>query len=168
MPCHPFIELKVDDYLTGRLTPDDKRHFDDIIGQCLECRRFLDEQRAAYDLVHEVSRPETPELYWSELENSILARIESSDIQTINEIATDDARPHGIWNMLIPLAASFLIFLVSLSMGDKVGNIAGSEPAAANTFEINAAQTSYANLIESPEIIAISYIAASPPGTFGF
>lgn len=168
MPCHHFIELKVDDYLTGRLTPDDKRHFDDIIGRCPDCRNFLEEQRAAYDLIHEVSRPETPELYWSGLEKSILARIESGDIKTINEIAADDAGPHRIWNALIPLAASFLIFLVSLSMGDKVGSIAGSEPTAVNTIEINSAQTSYANLIESPEIIAISYIAASPPGTFGF
>jgi len=166
MPCHQFIELKIDDYLTGRLSPEDKSHFDDIIGQCADCRRFLEDQQAVYDRVHRVPSPEIPDSYWASLEKSILSRIDDRDTVAVDEVPTKDGKDYGIWTILVPLAASFLIFLASLSIGERPGT--SPEATMAIAAEENAGQTNYARLIENQEIVAISYITTSLPGTFGF
>lgn len=169
MPCHHFITLKIDDYLAGRLKPDDKNHFDDIIGKCPRCRGFLEEQRAVYDLMRAVPSPEIPGSYWSGLEKSIFARLENNEEEPVVEIVNDNDRARNIWNILIPLAASFLIFLVSLTMGDRPTMPTATEIMAVSEIdESRPEQTSYARLIESQELLAISYITTSPPGTFGF
>lgn len=169
MPCHHFITIKIDDYLAGRLSPDDNSQFDDIIARCPECRRFLEEQRAAYNLVRSVPLPDIPDSYWFGLEKSILAQIDAREEKPIQKIAAEDAKPRRIWNILIPLAASFLIFLVSLTVSDSPEMSGGSETSVLPISEETGPEPiSYASLIECQEIIAISYITASPPGTFGF
>ncbi len=169
MPCHHFIELKIDDYLTGRLGPDDKSHFDEIIGQCPDCRRFFEDQKEAYGLISRVPGPRIEGTYWTSLEKSILTQVGDREAVPPEESPAEDGRGRGIWPILVPLAASFLIFLVSLSLSDKTGPSPGTQFAAASTAENNGAeQTSYARLIENQEIVAISYITTSPPGTFGF
>lgn len=169
MPCHHFITIKIDDYLAGRLSLDDKNQFDGIIARCSECRRFLEEQRAAYDLIRSVPLPDIPGSYWSGLEKSILAQIDKQDEKPVQRIAAEDAKPRRIWNILIPLAASFLIFLVSLTVSDSPEISGGSETSTIPISEQTGSEPiSYASLIECQEIMAISYITASPPGTFGF
>lgn len=169
MPCHHFITLKIDDYLVGRLSPDDKLQFDIIIAHCPECHRFLEEQRAAFNLIRAVPLPEIPETYWSGLEKSILARLEDDEEIPVEKTMAEETKPRRIWNVLIPLAASFLIFLVSLTISDAPDESGAPETATLPAVEeIQPEPTSYANLIECQEILAISYITTSPPGTFGF
>ena len=54
LTCADIVKL-VTDYEEGRLTPDERRRFEDHVSICPPCRSFLAQMRTTIELVGELS-----------------------------------------------------------------------------------------------------------------
>ena len=54
LTCADIVKL-VTDYNEGRLTPDERRRFEDHVSICPPCRSFLAQMRTTIELVGELS-----------------------------------------------------------------------------------------------------------------
>jgi anti-sigma factor RsiW len=59
LTCADVVKL-VTDYIEGRLTPPERRRFEDHIAICPPCRSFLDQMRTTVDLVGGLREEDVP------------------------------------------------------------------------------------------------------------
>jgi hypothetical protein len=59
LTCADIVKL-VTDYLEGRLTPAERRHFEGHVAICLPCRAFLDQTRTTVELVGNLREEDVP------------------------------------------------------------------------------------------------------------
>ena len=59
LTCADIVKL-VTDYEEGRLTPDERRRFEEHVSICPPCRSFLAQMRTTIELVGELSEEDVP------------------------------------------------------------------------------------------------------------
>lgn len=167
MPCHEFIKLKVDDYLRDELSADDKSRFEDILESSPKDREFVNDQKAAFGFVRSGEAYQNDDQYWNLLENAIVNSINAREPISKLPSRAEESHNRNIWNTLIPLAACFLIFVAAISFSN-LAEIDPSKGFAAMHSDNSVDKTSYLELIETREIIAISHMTTPAPGLMGY
>ena len=59
LTCADIVKL-VTDYEEGRLTPDERRRFEEHVSICPPCRSFLAQMRTTIELVGKLSEDDVP------------------------------------------------------------------------------------------------------------
>ncbi|MFH2037230.1 MAG: anti-sigma factor [Candidatus Zixiibacteriota bacterium] len=163
-------QIYVDDYLAGVLSPDDKVRFEEHLGQCPDCQRMVDGERRWLEIMRSDKEPDPGEKYWSGLESRIMARTFDDDniIQPSFENNKTGRAKISFLNYLIPVAAAFLIFALSLNDNLFKHNMTPSESieiASIDQTKIEYDAKIMINSTKRPEILGT--ILMSPPGSLG-
>ena len=59
LTCADIVKL-ITDYTEGRLTPTERRRFEEHVSICPPCRSFLDQMRTTVELVGELREEDVP------------------------------------------------------------------------------------------------------------
>ena len=174
MPYH-HIKTYIDDYIDGRLSPDEKEQFEKLLASDPASRKMYEHERMIRALLKKSTVPDPGEKYWQNLENNILDRtITRSGDNPGNANAKRKHLENGIIHFLrqaAPLAAAVVLFIVSVlfSSGEKINPMMASAQSDGDTVKSSdeRPESEHRFLSEQPEFSLLTSIATSPPGTFG-
>ena len=73
MPYHQ-IKTYIDDYIDGKLPPDEKERFEKLLESDTESRRMYEHEKMIRTLLKKSTIPDPGDKYWKNLEDRILDR----------------------------------------------------------------------------------------------
>ena len=165
MPCRQY-EIYFDNYITGSLNAEQKNHLERHLEICPDCRVALEEEKELLTLLKSSSTPEPGETYWAGLESSILSKtIDKEIIPSDQQGFQEKTLVSSIRRYLIPLAASFILFIGSISVSIGTPTDKSTATSKGEEYQLYASGVVSDGKELNPELFAS--IMTGPPGSFG-
>lgn len=114
MKCRQ-VQFYLTDYLSGNLSLNDTRDFEEHLAACATCRLLVQEERELVTILRGLPTPDPGGSYWSGLEQTILEKARIRAAGDVYPAASPlRKRREFPWRLAIPLAASLALFFLSL------------------------------------------------------
>jgi len=166
MKCHTARRY-FDDYLADRIGDQEKKTILEHLQECPRCREELDADRKLMETLRQEPVPDPGENYWHRLERTVFSKtIERLPPETA---APDSGQEKAVMRIyLLPLAAAFLLLMLSLSGISPSLTTAGREPIITAAPEADRSKIPSGICLTAPAAPSIiSSLVTSLPGTGG-
>ncbi len=165
MTCRE-IQLYLDDYSAGRLTPDFRAVLEEHLGKCDRCREELEQLEILVGILTVDKVPDPGEKYWDSLESNILSRTMDKPESLVDERSS---RPlFTILKYAFSLAAAIAIFAVTIVLpGSAKWPVLGIKTEEHHPAVKISRLDESTIAAENSRSALISSILLSSPGSFG-
>lgn len=110
-------ETYFDDYIEGKLNPQDKTRLEEHLRDCSECREYVEQEKELMQLLKTVPLADPGEAYWQHLENSIFTRTISQPEVETGKSEYIFAHPiKAMRRYILPVAAVIILLIISLAL----------------------------------------------------
>jgi len=155
------------DYLSGDIGLDDRAKIEAYLKDNPEDRQLLEQEKALSNILSEIETPNPGDSYWEDISGNILDRIQPDNPAPSISERQSSINISTITGYLVPLAASLILFIGSLSFTEF------SEPQdqqfayldASTETDIDRNNDYYEQM--SLELEMIGSTVLGPPGSFG-
>ncbi|HHI03418.1 MAG: hypothetical protein DRP51_08650 [Candidatus Zixiibacteriota bacterium] len=162
------VQSYLDDYILSQIDKELADKIDNHLKECLDCQKRLEGNKQLFTVLKSLPTPDPGDYYWQQMEDSILAATVGENRQNSKLPEQAKTGPIGLMQRyLIPLTATFLLFLGSLYFANPVQN-----PILSGVSAIDSS-SSYIMAEKSEEISdrsdshIFTAIVASAPGSLG-
>lgn len=158
MKCRQ-VQFYLTDYLSGNLSLNETRDFEEHLQSCAICRITAQEERKLVTATRGLPVPDPGESYWSGLEQVIMERAKTGAAAAEYPATAQLRERRGFpWRLAVPLAASLALFFVSLDDSQFLQRLSGAEiPSIAANMEDNRGATAYGQPTRPGEFIEHDY-----------
>ncbi|GEM_PF-1305100 len=154
MKCRQ-VQFYLTDYLSGNLSLNDTRDFEEHLAACATCRLLVQEERKLVTTLRGLPTPDPGESYWSGLEQTILEKARTRAASNVYPAASPQRKRREFpWRLAIPLAASLALFFLSLEDNRYLERMLGTGfPSATSNAGEDSGRATYNQSTRSGEII---------------